>query len=397
MDRTDAFMRVLDGDCVSPDSQASKRVVKRVRNVLGVSQQCESESFLYSAVYGDCGNLVRCCLLAGVPASVSFRGDGGETPAICAAAQVGACSAIAALLAGGADVSQREPGDGMTALHNAAHFQADGAVRLLLAAGASVDARDGSGKTPLHLAAVCGAEAVVRLLVASPRAPPLSLATPDGFTALHLAAEGGSAPTVCFLLSAGAQQSLRTMLSSTPLHLAAQHNHPSVVAALVSAGAELEARDSAGRTPLYLAAMRGSLGALTSLLSRGASAGARNSDKLTPLMGAVINHHPLCVRALHARTDLSATEKRGVTALHMCCSTGSQECFDVLLPLLEDVDIRSVRGSEPLVSIDCTPLPAAATTASTRWSRRCLSAARRGWPRTAAASRRCTTRRAKGS
>ena len=55
-------------------------------------------------------------------------------------------------------------------------------------------------------------------------------------------------------------------------------------------------------------------------------------------------HHVDCVRALLPVSDLLHTTKEGYTAFHISVRTASEECFELLLPLMEDVNVRTVPG-----------------------------------------------------
>jgi ankyrin repeat protein len=64
-------------------------------------------------------------------------------------------------------------------------------------------------------------------------------------------------------------------------------------------------------------------------------------------MKAVCFKHTDCTKALIPASDLSITNDQGRTAFHVCILAANEECFDVLLPHVSDVDVRSVPGVEP--------------------------------------------------
>jgi ankyrin repeat protein len=80
------------------------------------------------------------------------------------------------------------------------------------------------------------------------------------------------------------------------------------------------------------------------LLARGANANAQDFLGNTPLKSAIINKHARCAALLLPHSDLSLTCKQGTNAFHACVSTASEECFKLLLPLVADVDVRTVAG-----------------------------------------------------
>ena len=154
------------------------------------------------------------------------------------AAMRGDAAAVAALLAGGADVNAAQ-GDGMTALHWSARNGDDALARTLIEAGANVHAGTRIGH----------------------------------YTALHMAGEVGAGDVVEMLLGAGADPSARVVGagSPTPLHFAAASGSVRAVDALVAAGADVNAaEESWGQTPLIFAAARGRTGAVRALLAAGA-------------------------------------------------------------------------------------------------------------------------------
>ena len=154
------------------------------------------------------------------------------------AAMRGDAGAVAALLAGGADVNAAQ-GDGMTALHWSARNGDAALARTLIEAGANV----GAGTRIGH------------------------------YTALHMAGEVGAGDVVELLLGAGADPSARVVGagSPTPLHFAAASGSVRAVDALVAAGADVNAaEESWGQTPLIFAAARGRTGAVRALLAAGA-------------------------------------------------------------------------------------------------------------------------------
>src|SRR6187397_686038 len=80
-----------------------------------------------------------------------------------------------------------------------------------------------------------GDAASVRALIQ--KKAPVTVAEPDGTTALHLAVQNDQVEIVQALLKAGAQANAATRYGITPLALAATNGNPAVVAALLEAGA----------------------------------------------------------------------------------------------------------------------------------------------------------------
>jgi ankyrin repeat protein len=102
---------------------------------------------------------------------------------------------------------------------------------------------------------------------------------------------------------------------------------------------------SQGIPLLSIAAEYGSLRPMLTLLAAGADPNA--SDRRignTALNTAIGFKHPECCGALLDVSDLGLTNRLGRNALHVCVSTANQECFELLLPRVGDVDARTVPG-----------------------------------------------------
>jgi uncharacterized protein len=105
--------------------------------------------------------------------------------------------------------------------------------------------------------------------------------SPDGWTALHLAAYFGYASVVVRLLRAGASHAARShnVQGNTALHAAiAGRCEIAVVTALLAAGSDAGTIDAQGYAPLHLAADRGDLTLADLLLACGASTDVRTAD-----------------------------------------------------------------------------------------------------------------------
>jgi ankyrin repeat protein len=126
-----------------------------------------------------------------------------------------------------------------------------------------------------------------------------------------------------------------------------------VICLLLDAGAQLEAKGDDGRTAVAVAALNGRVDAVKLLLVRGANPNAADAVGQSPLMGAALTKHTACVRELLPVSDLSIANRQGGNAFHTCIATGNMECFELLLPLMSDVDVRTVQG----VSADGSPDP----------------------------------------
>ena len=81
-------------------------------------------------------------------------------------------------------------------------------------------------------------------------------------------------------------------------------------------------------------------------------------------MNAVIMKQAECARALLPVSDLAITSNDGTTAFHAAVGTASEACFELLLPMISDVNVRTLPGvnartGEALAEFNLTPLHAA--------------------------------------
>lgn len=200
--------------------------------------------------------------------------------------------------------------------------------RLLLADPRSIEAKNAEGLSPLIVAVYWRQPAVLdRLLEAVAdldfweaatigdtgrvselvRDQPGIVASrsPDGFTALHLAAFFGHTETVRILIDAGADVSARTTnaLVNQPIHAAAAG--PSAlecVRLLVEAGADVNERQSGGFTPLMSVARGGDVAVIDLLLAGGADPALEDDEGLSAAAHASGGGHVDIATRLRALT-----------------------------------------------------------------------------------------------
>lgn len=125
--------------------------------------------------------------------------------------------------------------------------------------------------------------------------------SPDGWTALHLAAFVGAHGAVTLLLRAGASTAAasRNQQGNAPLNAAiAGKGDAACVAALLAAGADVNAADVHGYTPLHLAASRGNEALCDLLVACGARRDVASADGTTPASIARDRGHPALAERL---------------------------------------------------------------------------------------------------
>ncbi len=109
--------------------------------------------------------------------------------------------------------------------------------------------------------------------------------SPDGFTALHLAAYFGQEDAARTLIERGAEMNLVARNANThvtPLHSAAAGGHSGIVKLLLEHGADPNAAQDGGFTPLHSAAQNDDRESVEALLEAGADPSLANDDGKTP-------------------------------------------------------------------------------------------------------------------
>jgi ankyrin repeat protein len=123
--------------------------------------------------------------------------------------------------------------------------------------------------------------------------------SPDGFTALHLAAFFGKTEAARLLIAAGAQVDTYTTndFANQPLHAAAAGRHLEICHVLLAAGADVNATQHGGFTPLHEAAQHGDVEMVELFLSAGADPTVRVADGGTPAdLAEAADHHDVASR-----------------------------------------------------------------------------------------------------
>jgi ankyrin repeat protein len=123
--------------------------------------------------------------------------------------------------------------------------------------------------------------------------------SPDGFSALHLAAFFGKPEIAKALLDAGAPVDLYTTndFANQPLHAAAAGRHLEVCRVLLAAGADVNAIQHGGFTPLHEAAQHGDVEMVELFLSAGADPTVSVTDGGTAAdLAEAAGHHDVATR-----------------------------------------------------------------------------------------------------
>jgi ankyrin repeat protein len=127
----------------------------------------------------------------------------------------------------------------------------------------------------------------------------ISAFSPDGFTALHLAAFFGKIEIARALIDAGARVDAYTTndLANQPLHAAAAGRNVEICRLLLAGGADVNATQHGGFTPLHEAAQHGDDEMVELFLSAGADPTISVADGGTAAdLAEAAGHHDVAVR-----------------------------------------------------------------------------------------------------
>ena len=196
-----------------------------------------------------------------------------RTTTVMAAIQAGDGEKLRALLAQQPALASARDGNGVSAIMQAVYHRRAELLQLLLANQPVLDMFEASslGRT----------DRVTELLRQDPRLA--SAWSPDGFTALHLAAFFGQEAVANLLLQHGAdaQVAAKNAMQVAPLHAAAAGRNLPLVRALLQHGALPNARQQKGYTALHSAAQNGDRAMVELLLAHGADRALASDDGKT--------------------------------------------------------------------------------------------------------------------
>jgi ankyrin repeat protein len=166
------------------------------------------------------------------------------------------------------------------------------AVANLVAAGADVNAAATDHTTPLYLVALSLSpekHETAQMLLTSGAKP--GDKSRHGLTPLHVAASRGDTNLGQMLLSAGADVNAMTDAYATPLFMAAMTGHEDFVEMLIRHKANIEERGPEGQTALVAASTYGHTKVCQLLLSAGARLDYADMTGKTPLTAALDSTH----------------------------------------------------------------------------------------------------------
>jgi len=216
---------------------------------------------------------------------------------VFSAIQQGDQGSLARLIAEDAEAATAIDPGGISALMWALYMRRPDLVTLLLDHGADLD---------LFAAAALGDVARLREL-ASEQPDRLLAFSPDGWTALGLAAHFNQVAAAEALLDLGAdiQARSRNDNENTPLHAALAGQSGDAAALLLALGADVNAADANGWTPLHLAAASGRPDLVRLVLDYYPFVDPENRDGVSPLALAQSSGHQEVVELLRPHSAAS--------------------------------------------------------------------------------------------
>lgn len=204
--------------------------------------------------------------------------------------------------------------------------------------------------SPVHDAASSGDLAAVQAIVSS---DPGQAIAPNvrNDTPIHLAAAGGHADVIRYLLEQGVPVDIGDNEGTTPLGVAAIHGDVEIARLLIDSGARIDAADQNGETPLHWAAYNGQPEFARMLIALGSDVNARKTNGSTPLHGAAFYDHPECVRLLlESGADVDARTSGLYTPfLSGAAGQGGMEVMTALVEAGVDVHDRNGQGDNAVM------------------------------------------------
>ena len=196
--------------------------------------------------------------------------------------------------------------------------------------------RTPNGASAVHIAARRGDEtSVLEMLSYEPRAAKLQ--DYRGASPTHVAAYNGREATLKSLLLYGGSAAQKSYDGASPAHYAASAGKLSCLKMLSQYGAGPNDRTHSGITPVYFAAQEGHLDCLRWLVRElGADANIKSADGMTPLHAAAQTGKLQCVHWLvtHGRSNVRSRTVDGATPMHFAAARGQVAVLEWLLNLL---------------------------------------------------------------
>ncbi|XP_048520177.1 uncharacterized protein LOC109544510 isoform X2 [Dendroctonus ponderosae] len=275
-------------------------------------------------IAAESGSLELVIFLLDKGANVNGRSDEGATP-LNGAVRNGYLEVVNVLILKGANVNSRFI-DGSTPLYIAIANGHEKIANVLLKAGANVNVVDRvCNQTPLHYAARFGYENIVETLLMNKANT--DIATNEGVTPAHLAAQGGHSKSD----------------NRTPLVSAIQHYYKEIAAVLIENGASVNEEQGAA---LLMAVLAGYKDLVKLLLKHNARVDFNVGENATVLHAAAKRGHKEIVNDLLAKgANADARDNHGLTPLYIAASEGHEYVAEVLIANRANVNFVNMEGA----------------------------------------------------
>lgn len=214
----------------------------------------------------------------------------GRASEVIQAVKAGDTSRVRELLEFDPTLANARSATGESAALMAAYYKRGAIAQLLIESGAQL--------SMFEAAALGRAQTVRDWIESDPEL--LDACSPDGFTALALAAYFGHAEVVLYLVTKGAEVNAvaNNAMRVMPLHSAVAGGHVHIARVLIAEGADVNAPQHMGWRPLHAAARSGDIAMVAMLLEHGADAKKPNDQGITALELARQHNHEGIVRVL---------------------------------------------------------------------------------------------------
>lgn len=297
-----------------------------------------SDAFLYRVRTGDL-EAVKLFLQAGIDPNA--KSNEGQT-ALLAALEGGSFHVVKALIEAGADVNVRWGQFETPILAKAVSTGSLDLVRFFLDHGAKVNPEPrGFRITPLMSAAELGSTEMVRLLLE--RGAEIDAKDKNEETAFHRTVKRGNFETMDLLLKHGANIDTQDYGRETPLIRAAREGKIALIKFLLARGANIQKGGS--ENAVYWAARARKMEAYRLLLENGGSGKALNNALLASVGTSDIETAKIL---LEAGADVNIRSERGSTPLMIAGGYGLENFVKFFIDHGADVNVKNYTGARAL-------------------------------------------------
>lgn len=280
--------------------------------------------------------------------SINTQDKGFRTPLHYAVIE-GQLETIKLVIDKGANLEIQDE-EGFTALMTACWKMREDIVRYLIDRNARVDVLDKNKRSCAHLAVLRKSETILAFLADAKLS--LDLISGSGMAPIHLATSKGYENIVQYLLSRGADITVREEnTQQTSLHLAVMgSNKTRLVEILLEVSGQqiINFQDIEGKTPLHLAMECDNIAAVKLLVKNGANIELVDLNGQVPLHIAIEKENLEAVMLLSNQTTINVVTKSGNYPIHLAVIKGSEDIVDFLIKFHSDLNVKDREGNTAL-------------------------------------------------